>query len=275
MLNPALLRAQDTLLTVTVPSADVYKGPSNVTPVIGHVPRGTVLNVSRNLGGWVKIAWPDAQDGIGYVRASMGRVGAPDAGVSATNTSPRASSASPATTIPPTPTSRGERVAPRGQPQGGPISHIFGVGALVAPMSGFGATARGWRNNHVGIQVGFMRDAMTSDVAAGRVTSIQFEPGVAYAPFDHVRDYVWVRPYVGSAVSFLHQTLSVARPVATQTVSDNGVGFRIFGGSELTFASMPQFGMSADLGYRHLPAPFSGFKAGPLSASIAGRWYVK
>ena len=83
-LNPALLRAQDTVLTVTVPSADVYKGPSNVTPVIGHVPRGTVLNVSRNLGGWVKIAWPDAQDGLGYVRASMGRVGAPDAGVRGT-----------------------------------------------------------------------------------------------------------------------------------------------------------------------------------------------
>lgn len=26
-LNPALLRAQDTVFTITVPSADIYKGP--------------------------------------------------------------------------------------------------------------------------------------------------------------------------------------------------------------------------------------------------------
>ena len=62
-LNPTLLRAQDTVLTVNVSSADVHKGPSTVTPVIGHVSRGTVLPVSRNLGSWVKIAWPGAQDG--------------------------------------------------------------------------------------------------------------------------------------------------------------------------------------------------------------------
>ena len=41
-LNPATLRAQEAVLTVTAQSADIYKGPSNVTPVIGHVARGTV-----------------------------------------------------------------------------------------------------------------------------------------------------------------------------------------------------------------------------------------
>ena len=40
--NPALLYAQDAVLTVTVPSAEVYQAPSNVTPVIGHLPRGTM-----------------------------------------------------------------------------------------------------------------------------------------------------------------------------------------------------------------------------------------
>jgi hypothetical protein len=63
------------VFTVTVPSADVYKGPSNATPVIGHASRGTALSVSRNLGGWVKVPWPDAADGVGYVRMSMGRIG--------------------------------------------------------------------------------------------------------------------------------------------------------------------------------------------------------
>ena len=116
---------------------------------------------------------------------------------------------------------------------------------------------------------------MTSGVAAGRVTSMQFEPGVVYALFDRVSDYVWIRPYVGSVVSFRQQTLSVAAPLAVGTASDNSVGFRVFGGGELTFASVPRFGLSADLGYRRVPTPFPGFEAGPLSVSIAGHWYVK
>jgi len=280
--NPALLRAQDTVLTVNVPSADVHKGPSTVTPVIGHVSHGTVLPVSLNLGSWVKVAWPDAQNGAGYVHVTMGRLGAANADAPAPNMSPRASSApapapAPVTTTIPllARTSVGEQVVPRGQLNVTPASHIFGVGGLVGSMSSFGATARAWRNNHLGIQFGFTRDAMTSDVAGGHMTSMQFEPGVVYALFDHVSDYFWVRPYVGSVVSFRHQTLSVAAPVAGELASDNGVGFRVFGGSEVTFASMPRFGLSADLGYRRFPTPFRGFEVDSLSASIAGHWYIK
>ena len=116
---------------------------------------------------------------------------------------------------------------------------------------------------------------MTSDSTAGRVTSMQFEPGVVYGLFDRVSDYVWIRPYVGSVVSLRHQTLSVSAPVALEPASDNGVGFRVFGGSELTFASVPRFGLSADLGYRRFPARFPGFEANPLSVSIAGHGYIK
>ena len=56
-------------------------------------------------------------------------------------------------------------------------------------MSSFGATARWWRNKHVGVQVGLTRDAMSSDTATGRVTSMQIEPGVVYALFDRVPGY--------------------------------------------------------------------------------------
>src|SRR4051794_19633500 len=62
-LTPALLYAQDPVFTVTAQSADVHKGPSTVTPVIGHVARGAALPVARNLGSWVRIAWPAAPDG--------------------------------------------------------------------------------------------------------------------------------------------------------------------------------------------------------------------
>jgi hypothetical protein len=276
-LNPALLRAQDSVLTVNVPSADVYKGPTTVTPVIGHVSRGTVLPISRNLGSWVKIAWPDAPDGVGYVHVTMGRLGPPSADARVRNVSPAVSSTpGPVTATIPLRgrTSVGEQVVPRGQ-LNTPASHIFGVGGLVGSMSNVGATARAWSNNRLGIQFGFTRDALTSAGGAGRVTSMQFDPGVVYGLFDRVSDYVWIRPYVGSVVSLRHQTLSVAAPVALQPAVNNGVGFRVFGGSELTFASIPRFGLSADLGYRRFPTSFPGFETDPLSVSIAGHWYIR
>ncbi len=277
-INPALVRAQDTVLTVNVPSADVHKGPSTVTPVIGHAPRGTVIPVSRNLGSWVKVAWPGAEDGSGFLHVTMGRIEPARADAPAANVPPQvpsaAAAAAPASAAQ-TRTPVGDPAVPRSQPNVAPVSHVFGVGALVGSTRTFGATARAWRNNHLGIQFGFTRDAVSSDVAAGRVTSMQFEPGVVYALFDRANDYVWIRPYVGSVVSFRHETLSATGPVALETTSENGVGFRVFGGGEMTFGSMPRFGLSADLGYRRLPTPFPGFEAGPLSASIAVHWYMK
>lgn len=277
ILNPAFLHGQDTVFTVTVPTASVYKGPSNVTPVIGRVARGMELSVSRNLGGWVRVAWPGGEDGIGYVQMSMGRIGGSE-GASATNALPRSSSAPAAaasTSASAARSSAGQQIRPRGQARVREISHTFGVGAVLAPMNGIGATARAWHKNHLGMQIGFIRDAVTSNIADGRVTTIGFEPAVSYAPFDRVGDYVWIRPYVGSGVSFVRQTWSLSSPLATPATSDSGVGFRTFGGGELTFAGMPQFGLSADIGYRHLPAPFAGFKADPLNLSLAGHWYIK
>ena len=275
--NPALLSAQDTVFTVTAPSADVYKGPTSVTPVIGRVARGTVLPVSRNLGSWAKVAWPDAPDGVGYVHLTMGRLAPAKGAPSAVNAAPRtpADAGVAMTTMPPP----APRRVPRDQvvvsdaSTGAPISHTFGVGARVGSTRSFGGTARVWRNDRVALQLSFTRDAMTSGVAAGRVTSMQVEPGAVYALFDHVSHYVWVRPYVGSGLSFHHQsfTASSSDPVA----SDNGVGFRVFGGSEVTFASARRFGLSVEFGYRRVPTPFPGFAPDTLSASLAGHWYIK
>jgi hypothetical protein len=285
-LSPAPVRAQEAVLTVSVASADVHKGPSTVTPVIGHVSRGAVLPVSRNLGSWVRIAWPDAPEKVAYVHVTMGRLG-PSTGADAPapNMSPRTSPApastvsAPAaatTTIPPVARKPArERMALRGELNGPPITHIFGVGGLVGSRTTFGGSARAWRTDHLGIQLAFTRDALTSDVAAGRVTSLRVEPGVVYGLFDHVSDYVWIRPYVGSVLSFRHQTLKVSTPAVVEPASDNGMGFRVFGGSELTFAGAPRFGLSAELGYRRFPTPFPGFETDRLSASIAGHWYIK
>jgi hypothetical protein len=280
-LNPALVRAQDTALTISVPSADVHKGPSTVTPVIGHAARGAVLPVSRNLGSWVRVPWPEAPDGVGYVHVTMGRIGAASSARSdapATDVRPGVAlpaRPAPAATPPLTRTPVTQPVAPRRSLNITPASHAFGIGGLIGSPKSYGASARAWRNNHLGIQVGFTRDAATSDITADRATSTQFEPGVVYALFDRVSDYMWVRPYVGSVVSFRQQTVRRADPVALDSVADRGVGFRIFGGSELMFASVPRLGLSADVGYNKAPTLFPGFEPDPLRVSIAGHWYIK
>jgi len=277
-LHPMLAGAQDTVITVNVPSADVYRGATTASPVIGHVSNGTVLPVVRNLGSWVRVPWPGAEDGVAYLHVSMGIICPVGAAAPVARPAPRSSSA-PApptiTTPPPTRAPANERVVPRSQPNVRPISHIVGLGGLFGSTSRFGASARTWRNKHVGIQMAFTRDTMTSDVAADRVTSWQVEPGFVYALFDRVSDYVWIRPYVGTALNFGHQTLEAAAPLAFGPTSDNSVGLRVFGGGELTYAGMTQFGLSVDVGYSHVPTSFPGFEARPLSVSISGHWYIK
>jgi hypothetical protein len=282
-LNPAWLHAQDTVLTVSAASADVYKGPSTVTPVIGHASRGTVLPISRNLGSWIKVTWPEAPDGFGYVHVTMGSVGPTRADMPAANTAARTSSDAPATGAtraatsirPVMRTSVGEPVVPSGLTDGPPASHLFGVGGLVGPMSSYGATARAWHGDRVAFQFGFTREERTSDVAVGHLTATQFEPAVVFGLFDHVSDYVWFRPYVGSGVSLRHETLSNETPVGVTPASSNGLGFRVFGGSELMFAAMPRFALSGDIGYRYFSTPFTGFEVKPVAVSIAGHWYIK
>jgi hypothetical protein len=282
--SPAILYAQDVVFTVGVSSADVYKGPSNVTPVIGHVSRGTAMPVLRNLGSWIRVPWPAAPDGIGYVHITTGRLTSPNAGGVTPPTatppspqSPRREPPPPAAQMAPAPQPRSaprDRVVVRSGQDGTAISHVWGVGGVVGSTSTFGATARAWRDNRLGLQIGFTRDAMTSPVAAGRVTAVQVEPAVVYGLHDFISDYFWIRPYIGSGIGIRHETMHDASPAAAE-VTSNGVGWRAFGGGELTFAGLPRFALSVEAGYRRLPAPFAGFEADRFAASISGHWYIK
>lgn len=274
----ASVGAQDraSVFTVTVASAEVYKGPSNVTPVIGHVARGAVLPVLRHLGSWVKVPWHGGEDGFGYVHVTMGRVAPGTPGpvpASPAGAAPRSAAApSPVSSPQRTPVTSG--VAARRPPVvAAPASHLVGVGGVFASMRSVGATGRVWRADRFGLQAAFAREAMTSGTVPGRLTTMQFEPGVLYALADLVSDYVWVRPYVGTSLSVRQETLRDSWSGAD--ASSTGLGVRAFGGAEFTFASVPRFGVSVDLGYRRVPAPFSGFDAAPVSAAIAGHWYVK
>jgi hypothetical protein len=297
-LNPAQLYAQDTVFTVNVSSADVHQGPSIATPVIGHVAVGTAMPVLRNLGSWVKVDWPAAPDGFAYLHMTTGRLTARNGDASTSNSkraypngaatasSSTTSSAAAATRAPVSasastgtqpaklPHRSHERVVIRSQQDSTAISHVVGVGGLFGSMSSFGATSRVWRDDRLGVQFAFTRDAMTSSTAAGRVTSMQLEPAVVYGLFDHVSDYFWIRPYVGGGVSIRHQNLQDVAPAPAETTS-TGVGVRVFGGGEFTFAGAPRFALSADAGYRTSPTPFPGFEPSHFTVSLSGHWYVK
>jgi hypothetical protein len=307
-INPALVRAQDTalsvpaVLTVIVDSADVYKAPSNVTPIVGHAPRGTVLPVERNLGSWVRVPWPDASDGFAYVHVTMGRIGpvkAANAAARPASTAQRAAATSKAAAakpssqqplakpaspkppaasappaIPPVMRRADDSTAPRTQEMVVPASHGVGVGGLVAYARSIGGSARVWRpagRRHFGAQFSLARNAATNDASTGTVTSMQLEPAFVFGAFDRITDYVWMRPYVGSGVAFRHQSTG-----GLETVSDSTVGVRLFGGAELTFASAPRFGVSVDAGYRRFQASaVPGADPTRLAVSIAGHWYVR
>ena len=276
LLTPALLHAQEAVFRVSVPSADVHKGPSVVTPVVGQAAQGTALTVSQNLGSWVKVPWPASPDGVGYVHVSMGQF------VSATGqsvASPSSYSSTPTASRFPQMPPRGPAgppMAPNNQGSVQRISHVVGLGGLVASPRGFGLTGRVWGNRRIAIPIALTRDTLTSDVVTDRVTSTRVEWGLIYSPVDHLSDYVWLRPYAGTVASYGHQTLRVGgTATGLDVASDNGVGYRFFGGSELTFASVPQVGVSVEVGYRKFPTPFAEFETKPLSLSLAGHWYVK
>ena len=81
LLSPAVLSAQtQTAAPAAVQTtefrvntaATIYRSPSTGSPVVGTARRGTVLPVTRELGSWVRVSWPDAEEGAGYVHISSG-----------------------------------------------------------------------------------------------------------------------------------------------------------------------------------------------------------
>ena len=280
-LSPSLVRGQTAEFTVNAVSADVHKSASTGSPIIGSVPRGTVLEVTRELGSWVKISWARAEDGVGYVHVSTGsiierRTPAPtkDVGLSAQPQSPSGSSTTTAVRV--------DSAAPASQPANSirstyivPPAHIVGLGGRISESTfGFGATTREWSRHRVGVQLDLSHNALTAAPLPGRVTAIQLVPSVLFSLGDHVTDVVWVRPYLGAGAGLLRETFS-SLPNGADAVSNNSLGVHTFGGAEFTFANAPRFAVSTDLGYRWLRTPFAGFELGGVNVSMSVHWYLK
>ena len=284
-LAPSLTSAQSPEIapisefTVSVQSAAVRKAPSTGSPLVGQAPRGAVLEVTRDIGAWVKVTWPEAPDGFGYVHQSMGKLSQrasreerlAAAFASLPPPEPLAIPEAPQSSAPLTASTRTIYVPPP--------THVVGLGGqLSGATPGFGFTSRIWSRKRLGVQLDLSRSTLTSTASPAspeRVHATQFAPSVIYSVHDYVSDSVWLRPYFGGGGAFTRSKLSSGTPEVSASVSDSTLGFRAFGGAEITIPNMPRFAVSADAGYQWTKQPFEGFELGGLGFSISGHWYVK
>jgi hypothetical protein len=287
-LMPATLQAQGTTITVNQASASVYRTPSTGGVVIGEVQRGAVLPVTRELGSWVKVSWPDAPDGVGYLHVTMGRIGnGSAAGAVAASEPVQSPERAAVMTAVAADVRRVEQAAlaretaPRTETGVAPVSHFLGMGGrmgavMVGSPLGFGVSARGWRRR-VGLQLEVSRYSLTSSLATEQMTSLHVEPSLLFALPDRVSDYVWLRPYVGSGATFARRSISgISAPVTAEGASDGAFGVRAFGGGEVMFAALPQLALSADVGYRWIEKPAVGLDdLGGISIGLSAHWYLK
>lgn len=272
--SPPTVWAQRAEFTVTSAAAGIHKAPSVASPVIGQVERGAVLEVTRALGSWVKVAWPEAADGIGYVHVSTGsQSGVPaPAGVGEGFAPQRASAdgvATPGVVPDETTASLSNTVYVA------PPTHVIGLGAR-AGWSAFesGISARTWLHDRIGLQLEVSRSALTSPVAPARLTATQFAPSVLLAWPDRMSDDVMVRPYVGGGPRVIRQVVGIG-PQGVGSVSENRVAVQVFGGGEVTFPAAPRFTLSADLRYGWSKQAPAGPELDGLGFSLSGHWYVK
>ena len=277
--SQASVQAQTAELTVNASSADVYKTPSVASVVIGHAPRGAVLEVTREVGDWVKVVWPDDRDGFGYVRLETGSLkhgsGATGVRSDVESTAARTLQAEAAS-----PAMQGSAALQTRGPQPtqyvtAPMHTVGLGGVLTGSRLGFGVGARVWAHDRFGVQFEVSRYATTSPGAPERLTSTRIAPSLLYSLPDHVTDSVWLRPYVGAGLNMRRQSLNSTTSDAAQLATENKTGFRTFGGTELTFPSMPRIALSVDVGYDWPRSQFAGFDVGGLGFGVSAHWYVR
>jgi opacity protein-like surface antigen len=270
-------------LTVKTTPAEVHKSPTVASTVIGKAQIGTVLDIQRNLGSWIEVPWPAGDGGVAFVHVSSGTI--------ARRTTPApvrvAAAAEPASaaSMADSPAALADRIIANGQRNTAPSGyllppHVVGMGVRMNALTpgfgaGFGATMRTWWSNRLGLQVEVLHSRLGNLQGPGHVTSLQFAPSLTYAFTDAINSSFWARPYVGGGASLIRT--AVSRPVSDLdlSASENGMGMQTFGGAEMMFASMPQFAISAELGYRWSQVSTIGFPQEKVDMSVSAHWYFK
>jgi hypothetical protein len=269
-------------ITVKTAAANVHKFPTVVSAVIGKAPIGTVMEVKRNLGSWVEVAWPGGENGVGFLHvisvtitrrmAQANHVIAPSSPAASTPATQDQiawliNELRAAARVVPPPPSPSQIVLP---------NHVVGVGGRVSSsMSNLGAAARGWVTDRLGVQFEVSRSRIAGIDGRGHATSLQVAPSVLYSLPDGVISSFWMRPYVGAGSSFYRATLVSGTSSPDPLPVNKGMAFRAFGGVEATFAGAPQFALSVDVGHSWRQTSFAASAPDRIGLSLSGHWYVK
>jgi hypothetical protein len=256
-------------LRVRATAADVHKFPSVASPVIGKATGGTVLEVRRNLGSWVEVPWPSAEGGIAFLHVNTGTVAPRTPSVDSLSAQSAVSEIT-AVAAAATPTSRSSSSSGQALPARPARStyvslpsHRLGMGASMNTSNPyFGATGRAWLDNRLGVQFTMGRTQLENADGLS-VSSMQYAPTALVWLKDGVTNALWLRPYVGAGPRFYHSN------------QETHTGLEALGGAEATFSAMPQFAISAELGYRWLRPSFDGFQPRQVGFSLAGHWYLR
>lgn len=270
--------AQDAVFVVMATSADIHKAPSTGSAVIGKALRGKTFEVRRELGSWVSVSWPDADQGVAYLHVAWGRISrganvqphaATEVAVPATGPVSAPNALTSEVQIPQAPRTTTLPRRPPSLP-----SHVIGLGGRMASREiGFAATGRAWAYGPFGVQIEAGRPTYTSAAAPGQLRSLQLAPSVMYSPPDLVTNAIWARPYIGAGVDLHRATLRST--VGGAAAVDHLLGSHLFGGAEFTWANLPQFTLSADVRQQWAPPTFPGFELGGFGVSLSAHWYVK
>jgi hypothetical protein len=254
-------------------TADVHQSPTTASPVIGKAPGGTKLIINRNLGSWVEVPWPGSAASVAFVHVNNGTIAprstapvvneaqaaiAQIAAVAASAAAASLQNGASASRFALTTQSAGRAMDYVSLPP-----HHIGIGALLNTSTlRFGGSARAWWGRQLGVQFSMSRPELAS--ADGQlIPSTQFAPSAMYALPEAVTASVWVRPYLGTGPRFYRSNL------------ETRVGYETFGGAEITLAAMPQFALSADMGYRWRRPSLGDFMPQQTAFSLSGHWYLK
>jgi hypothetical protein len=118
------------------------------------------------------------------------------------------------------------------------------------------ATGRAWVLGPLGLQIEAGQSTYTSAVAPEQLKAMQLAPSVMYSPPNLVTYAIWARPYIGAGINLYRSTLRST--LGGPGVVDNSFGSQVLAGAEFTWASVPQFTVSADFRQRWAPPTFAG-----------------
>jgi outer membrane protein W len=156
--------------------------------------------------------------------------------------------------------------------------HTLSVGgSIVAGSNGATGSFAYWFGDHVGVQMSVGYFVLPNYYSTGsNGSTFQAAPSmmVLLTKPNQTRD-VNFRPYVGGGINYVSSSSAVVNTRST-AVSTSGTGGQVFGGVEMSFKDTPQFGVTMEAAYFHLPSGFVGTGyIGGMNYLLGFHFYLK